>query len=148
MFRTVILYCTAPQADFRNAVRVLGSMTKQHTIGILWPNDTDVSISILHQIPIFLQHNLHDLWVRAEVLDTYTTRHVLPRVYERLLSKLCVLPATHTFAVHAFRVGTEKSTLKVESELLKHWNISEVRINPWAPSQYKDRLIYVWRFPC
>ena len=18
----------------------------------------------------------------------------------------------------------------------------------WAPSQYKDRLIYVWRFPC
>ena len=19
---------------------------------------------------------------------------------------------------------------------------------PWAPSQYKDRLIYVWRFPC
>ena len=23
----------------------------------------------------------------------------------------------------------------------------EVRIN-WAPSQYKDRLIYVWRFPC
>ena len=21
-------------------------------------------------------------------------------------------------------------------------------IEAWAPSQYKDRLIYVWRFPC
>ena len=23
-----------------------------------------------------------------------------------------------------------------------------MHIDPWAPSQYKDRLIYVWRFPC
>ena len=25
---------------------------------------------------------------------------------------------------------------------------SSLTINSWAPSQYKDRLIYVWRFPC
>ena len=25
---------------------------------------------------------------------------------------------------------------------------ADTHINTWAPSQYKDRLMYVWRFPC
>ena len=29
--------------------------------------------------------------------------------------------------------------------LVIYWNEAITR---WAPSQYKDRLIYVWRFPC
>ena len=29
-----------------------------------------------------------------------------------------------------------------------HLQAVELSNQPWAPSQYKDRLIYVWRFPC
>ena len=28
------------------------------------------------------------------------------------------------------------------------FSIISTAVAPWAPSQYKDRLIYVWRFPC
>ena len=36
----------------------------------------------------------------------------------------------------------------ISSRLYSFWSYDQLDIGPWAPSQYKDRLIYVWRFPC
>ena len=36
----------------------------------------------------------------------------------------------------------------VADDLATQATVSAAVVSSWAPSQYKDRLIYVWRFPC
>ena len=44
-----------------------------------------------------------------------------------------------------------EKTGKTNSPRVSHqylYGVTVFEIVSWAPSQYKDRLIYVWRFPC
>ena len=44
--------------------------------------------------------------------------------------------------------GTSAGTVVTNVRSRTHTGPALKRLNTWAPSQYKDRLIYVWRFPC
>ena len=47
------------------------------------------------------------------------------------------------------KVGMDEVVTKVGmDEVVTKVGMDEVVDFLWAPSQYKDRLIYVWRFPC
>ena len=39
-------------------------------------NDTYATVALMYHMPVFLQHNLKELWVRTEVGDI--TRYLLP----------------------------------------------------------------------
>ena len=84
------------EADLRIPLHVLGSLEAGHKVCVIISNDTDVIVTLLYNIPIFLQHNLEELWVRARVGDT--TRYVhLPILFQRLGHRLCaVLPTLHS----------------------------------------------------
>ena len=71
-------------------------------------------------MPVFLQHNLQELWVRAGIGDT--TRHVpIHTLYKRLGCSPCaVLPAIHslTGCDVTSKVGTKKAALEAQPEKL------------------------------
>lgn len=75
-------------------------------------------------MPVFLQHDLEELWVKAGVGDStrYVPLHIL---FERLGCQLCaVLPAVHslTGCDITSKVGNKKAALNSEPEkLLKHF---------------------------
>ena len=83
-------------------------------------NDTDVIVSLLHHMPVHLQYNPEELWVRAGVGDS--TRYVpLHTLFECIGCHLCEVPP----AVHSLmgcditsKVGTKKAALKADQEKL------------------------------
>jgi hypothetical protein len=81
-------------------------------------NDTDVIVILLYHIPLFQEHNLEELWVRAGKGDT--TRYVpLHTLYQHLGHQLCsVLPAVHslTGCDTTSKIGTKKAALKADPE--------------------------------
>ena len=121
------LQCTFEEADFRIPLHVLDSLKSGHRVCVVISNDTDVIVALLYHMPVFLQHNLKELWVRAGVGDT--TRYVpLHTLFDRLGSNFCaVLPAIHslTGCDITSKVGTKKAALKAEPvEFLKHFGKS------------------------
>ena len=82
--------------DLRIPIHVLNSLDAGHKICVVISNDTDVIVALLHHIPVFVQHDLDELWVRAGVGDStrYVPLHILS---QRLGNRLCaVLPALHS----------------------------------------------------
>lgn len=120
----VHLQSTVEEADLRILLHVLDALKERHKICVVISNDTDVVVALLHHMPVFLQHDLEELWVRAGVGDStrYVPLHIL---FERLGCQLCaVLPAVHslTGCDITSKVGTKKAALNAEPEnLLKHF---------------------------
>jgi len=78
-------------------------------------------------MPVFFQHGIEELWVRAGVGDTtrYVPLHIL---FQRLGGSLCaVQPAVHSLTEYDItsKVGTKKAALKAEPQkLLKRFRSS------------------------
>jgi len=121
------LQSSLEEADFRIPLHVLDSLKAGHKVCVVISNDTDVIVALLYHIPVFQQHNLEQLWVRAGVGDT--TRYVpLHTLFQRVGHQLCaVLPAVHslTGCDITSRIGSKKAALQVEPEkFLKHFGRS------------------------
>jgi hypothetical protein len=106
------------EADHRIPIHVFDSLAAGHRICVVISNDTDVIVALLYHMPVFLLHNLEQLWVRAGVGDTsrYVPLHTL---FQRLGHQFCaVLPALHslTGCDITSKVGTKKAALKAEPE--------------------------------
>ena len=118
------LQSTFEEADSRIPLHVLDSLRSGHRVCVVISNDTDVFVALLYHMPVFLDHQLQELWLRAGVGDS--TRYVpLHTLFDILGRQLCeVLPAVHslTGCDISSKVGTKKAALKVEPEkLLKYF---------------------------
>ena len=106
------------EADFRILLHVLDSLKDGYKVCVVISNDTEVIVALLHHMPVFLQYNLEELWVRAGIGDS--TRYVpLHTLFERIGHHLCkVLPAVHslTGCDITSKVGTKKAALKAEPD--------------------------------
>ena len=136
------LHSTFEEADLRIAIHVMDSLQAGHKVCVVICNDTDVIVALLYHMPVFLQHDLAELWVRAGVGDT--TRYVpIHTLFQRLGSRLCaVLPALHslTGCDITSRVGTKKAALKAEAEkFLKHFGTSSAL----SPAQIRKAEHYL-----
>ena len=60
--------------------------------------------------------------------------------FKNIVDVCCRCVVTLSMRTHVFPWWRVQSASRVI------WN--QLKVNNWAPSQYKDRLIYVWRFPC
>lgn len=112
------------EADLRIPIHVLDSVKAGHQVCMVISNDTDVTVALLYHMPVFIQHGIEELWVRAGVGDT--TRYLpLRKLFQRLGDSLCnVLPAVHslTGCDITSKVGTKKAALKAQPQkLLKHF---------------------------
>ena len=58
------------EADFRILLHVLDTLKTGHKRYVIVSNDTDVVVGLLYHMPLFLQHNLEELWVKAGIGDT------------------------------------------------------------------------------
>ena len=115
------------EADLRIPAHIVKALDADHKVCVVLCNDTDVIVALLYQIPVFLQHGLSELWVRAGVGDT--TRYIpLHTLFQCLGHQLCgILPAVHslTGCDVTSRVGTKKAALKAEPEkFLKYFGSS------------------------
>ena len=45
-------------------------------------------------------------------------------------------------------IGLFDNVLPHQHKVITPSNYDILSVTLWAPSQYKDHLIYVWRFPC
>ena len=115
------LHSTQPvfeEADLRIPLHVLDSVMNGHRVCVVISSDTDVMVALLYHMPVFLQHDLKELWVCAGVGDT--TRYVpLHTLHDHLGRRLCaILPAVHslTGCNITSKVGTKKAALKAEPE--------------------------------
>lgn len=121
------LQSTGEETDLWIALHVLDSLDTGHKVCVVISSDTDVTVTLLYHIPIFLPHGLEQLWVQAGAGDTsrYVPLHIL---FQRLGGQLCsVLPALHslTGCDITSRVGTKKAALKAEPErFLKQFGMS------------------------
>ena len=89
-------------------------------------NDTDVVVGLLYHMPLFLQHNQEELWVKAGI--GYTTHFVpLHFIFKCIREDLsAVLPTVHslTGCDITSQIGTKKSALKAEpKKFLKYFGI-------------------------
>lgn len=121
------LQSSLEEADLRIPLHVYDALKSGYKRCVVISNDTDVIVSLLYHIPLFKDHNLEELWVRAGVGDT--TRFVPLHTLHQLLGPgLCaVLPALHslTGCDITSKVGTKKAALKAEPEkLLGHFGDS------------------------
>ena len=95
---------------------MLDSVKSGHKICVVMSNDTDVTVALLHYMPIFLENGIEQLWAQAGLGDT--TRHVpLHTLAQQMGPQLCsVLPALYSLTRCDIlsRVGTKKAVLKVE----------------------------------
>jgi len=101
------------EADLRILLHVLDCLKAGHKVCVVISNDTDVIVALFHQMPVFLQFGIEELWVRAGIGDS--TRYVpLHTLSKRLGQRLCaVLPAVHslTGCDITSKVGTKKAAL-------------------------------------
>ena len=77
---------------------------------------------------------------------------------DKVSSTKCCIVLLCMYVIYVFALTAKLIHLVKELIQVYLWYCSECHmecvimatINPafWAPSQYKDRLIYVWRFPC
>ena len=67
------LQSTFEEADSRIPLHVLDSLRSWHRVCVVIFNDTDVLVALLYHMPVFLDHQLQELWIRAGVgaLGTY-----------------------------------------------------------------------------
>ena len=107
------LQSTFEGADSRIPLHVLDSLRSGHRVCVVISNDTDVLVALLYHMPVFLDHQLQELWLRAGVGDS--TRYVpLHTLFDILGRQLCeVLPAVHslTGCDISSKVGTKKAAL-------------------------------------
>ena len=118
------LQSTFEEADSRIPLHVLDSLRSGHSVCVVISNDTDVLVALIYHMPVFLDHQLQELWLRAGVGDS--TRYVpLHTLFDILGRQLCeVLPAVHslTGCDISSKVGTKEAALKAEPEkLLKYF---------------------------
>lgn len=102
------------EADLHIPVHVFDCVRTGYKTCVVLSNDTDVIISLLHFMPIFLQEGLEELWVRAGRGTTarFVPLHIL---FTHLDQDLCsVLPALHslTGCDITSKIGTKKGALK------------------------------------
>ena len=90
------LQFTFEEADSRIPLHVLNSLRSGHRVCVVISNDTDVLVALLYDMPVFLDYQLPELWLRAGVGDS--TRYVpLHTLFDILGRQLCeVLPAVHS----------------------------------------------------
>ena len=124
------------EADLRIPVHVLEALKEGHTVCVVISSDTDVIVTLLYHMPVYVHHGIQELWVKAGVGDT--TRFIpLHTLFQRQGPSLCnVLPAVHSLTGTDItsKVGTKKAALKAEPEkFLKQFakspNLSEATIN-------------------
>ena len=58
------------EADLRIAVHVLEALKEGHTVCVVISSDTDVIVTLLYHMPVYVQHGIQELWVKAGVGDT------------------------------------------------------------------------------
>ena len=115
------------EAYLRIPIHVLDLLKAGHKVCIVISSDTDVTVALLYHMPVFIQHGIEELWVRAGVGNTirYLPLHTL---FQYLGGLLCdVLPAVHslTGCDITSKVGTKKAALKAQPQkLLKHFGRS------------------------
>ena len=68
------LHSAFEEADLRTFVHIKDALEAGYNVCVVISNDTDVIVALIYQMQMFLQCNLHDLWVRAGVGDT--TRYI------------------------------------------------------------------------
>ena len=57
------------EADFRITLHVLESVKEGHTICVVISSDSDVIVTLLHHMPVYVQQGIKELCVKAGVGD-------------------------------------------------------------------------------
>ena len=89
---------------------------------------------------IFSDYDRPGLLYFSEPLGTH--------MYEIDTSRFCRRHFQNDFFVNENRHVLIQISLKYVPSGATDNKPAMIQIMTWAPSQYKDRLIYVWRFPC
>ena len=120
------------EADSAIPLHVLNCFNSGYEKVLVLSNDTDIDVTLLYYIPVFLQHGMKELWMQAGagLASRYIPLHIL---YSKMGSDLCaVLPALYTLTGcdSTSKVGTKKAALESNAESLlvefgKHPILSE-----------------------
>ena len=100
------------EADVQIVLYVMDSVKCGFQRIIVFSNDTDVLVTLLYHMDIFLQKGLVELWVKGGVGDT--TRYIPAHIMYEKLGELCfVLPAVHSLTGCGItsKIGTTKSAI-------------------------------------
>ena len=96
-------------------------------------------------------HNMHhhSLWPQYSVKSARNTtyRSEGSGLKKKRQNEVLSLPSIHM--INKVGLSCSKQSWYLSEGIYK-WSLKKYTrmIITWAPSQYKDRLIYVWRFPC
>ena len=103
------LHSAFEESDLRIIVHIKVALEAGYYACVVISNDTDVIVALLYHMQMFLQCNLHGLWVRAGVADTI--RYIL---LNTLYGCLGDQPALHSLigCDITSKVGPKKAALK------------------------------------
>ena len=121
------LQSSVEEADLGIPLHVYDCLKAGYKTCVVVSSDTDVIVRLLNHVPLFQEHNLQELWVRAGVGDT--TRYLpLHTLHQCLGNQLCaVLPAIHSLTVCDItsKVDTKKAAVKaVATKYLENFGVT------------------------